>query len=244
MMIEEGGTIFEVNDPARIAFGLTRKKIRTTRISDLLKGYDYQQSYQNEEFQVLEGGVEKFFSISQSLRSTPGPVRAKILILRDITQRKKGQREREKLEHQVAQKSKMEAIGKLAGGIAHDFNNNLNPILGYARLIQEKTADQPALRRYADHIVSASENTAETVKNLLSFARMGKYLSVPVNMHVVIRDVIALLSHSMEKNVAVEERLHALHPNVVGDPAQLRNAILNVVVNAQDSMPDGGNLNF
>ena len=160
-----------------------------------------------------------------------------IIISKDITERKH-------LEQQVVQAAKMDAIGQLAGGIAHDFNNQLTGIMGFADMLQSRLADNPELRRYAEMIVQSTERAADLTKELLAFARKGKYLSTTVDIHAVIGDVVDLLNHTIDKRIRIHCELQAHPATTRGDPTQIHNALLNVALNARDAMPEGGDLTF
>jgi PAS domain S-box-containing protein len=160
-----------------------------------------------------------------------------ITIIRDVTTEKK-------LEQQLQQAQKMEAIGTLAGGIAHDFNNILTGILGHASLL--KLRNDPASKTYsaANTIEQAAERAAELTAQLLGFARKGKHRITPVDIHKVIPEAVSLLSRTIDKNIKVRQHLDSQNPIIKGDPAQIQQALLNLAINARDVMPDGGELSF
>ncbi|MBN2526347.1 MAG: PAS domain S-box protein [Deltaproteobacteria bacterium] len=155
----------------------------------------------------------------------------------DISQRKK-------LEQQLRHSEKMQAIGQLAGGIAHDFNNQLAGIMGFADLLEDELADNPRLRKYTAEILSATTRASELTFQLLAFAQKGKYLSVAVDIHKVIAEVVGLLSHSISKQICIEQHLQANPSTVKGDPSQIQHALLNLAINGRDAMPEGGTLSF
>ena len=165
-------------------------------------------------------------------------------IIRDITERKQAEKEKNELESQLRQVEKMESIGQLAGGIAHDFNNQLGSIVGFADLIRENIMDDDKLYRYADNILITAKRSADITKQLLAFARKGKYKSVKVDVHKTIYEVISLLKHSIQKKIVIRQHLNANPSTTPGDPSQLQNAILNIAINARDAMPKGGDIVF
>ena len=169
---------------------------------------------------------------------------ANLLSVRDITDRIKSEREKKELEERIKQSEKMEAVGQLAGGIAHDFNNQLAGIVGYADLLQGKLKDNSELAFYTENILKASKRAADLTSQLLAFARKGKYLSIPVDIHKTIYEVVTLLKHSIDKRITIKQHLDAHPPITTGDPTQLQNALLNLALNAKDAMPDGGDLIF
>jgi len=163
---------------------------------------------------------------------------------RDVTERRRAENTRRRLEEQLRQAQKMEAIGQLAGGIAHDFNNLLTGILGYANIL--KLAADPASSTYdaAKTIEAAAQRAAELTTQLLGFARRGKHRNTPVDMHDTIGEVIRLLRRTLDRNITIAERRGAETSTVFGDPAQLQQVVLNLAVNARDAMPEGGELAF
>jgi PAS domain S-box-containing protein len=151
--------------------------------------------------------------------------------------------ERKRAEETLRQSEKMRAIGQLAGGVAHDFNNQLGGIVGFADLLVENLAD-PTLKGYADNIIKAAMRATELTRQLLAFSRKGKYVSVPTDVHQVIGEVVEILQRSIDKRIEILQHLEAQPSNVLGDSAQLQNAILNLALNARDAMPQGGTLMF
>jgi signal transduction histidine kinase/ActR/RegA family two-component response regulator len=146
-------------------------------------------------------------------------------------------------EERLRQSEKMQAIGQLAGGVAHDFNNQLMGIMGYAELLADHL-ESASLKRYAEQIIIATNRAADLTKQLLAFSRKGKYLSMPVDTHQIIREVVALLARSIDKRIEIRQELRADPYQVLGDPSHLQNALLNLAVNARDAMPDGGRITF
>lgn len=162
----------------------------------------------------------------------------------DITERRKAEQERESAQQELAQLQKMEAVGQLAGGIAHDFNNQMAGVLGYAEMLKERLASDPKLARFINNIIVGIRRASDLTAQLLAFARKGKYLSVAVNMHNVILEVVNLLEHAIDKKIAIKQQFNARPPVAMGDPTQLQNVILNIAINARDAMPEGGELTF
>jgi two-component system cell cycle sensor histidine kinase/response regulator CckA len=158
--------------------------------------------------------------------------------------------EKKMLEEQYRQAQKMESIGFLAGGMAHDFNNILSVIIGYAYLIQKdnKVRNASGISTKLDEqvaaILKAGDRAADLVKKLLAFSRQGNFEVKPLNVHELIGDVEALLSHSIDKRITIVKNLRVKAPVVCGDQVLLQSALLNLAINARDAMPDGGTLTF
>jgi PAS domain S-box-containing protein len=170
--------------------------------------------------------------LPRALGERPGCV----LVLRDVT-------EHVKIEEQLRQSQKMESIGRLAGGVAHDFNNQLGGVLGFAELLCEQL-ENPVYRKYAESIMIAAQRAADLTRQLLAFGRKGKYQAIPVDVHQMLEEVMALLRRSIDKRIEIRPRLEASPATVSGDPTQLQNAFLNLALNARDAMPQGGVLGF
>jgi PAS domain S-box-containing protein len=191
----------------------------------------------NVETELLHQSGERIpVEISSSLVTTPD---GKVLlqgIFRDV-------RERLRLEERLRQSEKLTAIGQLAGGIAHDFNNQLAGILGYADMLADELTEATH-KRHAQSIVLSAQRAADLTQQLLAFSRKGKYLTMPVDAHRLIGEVVSVLERSIDKRIHIVQDLKAGHPIVMGDPTQLQNALLNVALNARDAMAGSGELTF
>jgi signal transduction histidine kinase/CheY-like chemotaxis protein len=150
----------------------------------------------------------------------------------------------EKSNARLRQIEKMEIIGQLAGGIAHDFNNQLSIIMGYAEILNRHVSSDERLSNYLTQVQTASKRAAGLTKQLLAFARKDVYKMETVNIHQIIKEVISLLSHTINKNITIGADLNASKYYIWGGPNQIQNAILNLALNARDAMPNGGNLSF
>lgn len=168
-----------------------------------------------------------------------------VCIIRDLSQRKKVEKETEELRDALHHSQKMDAIGRLAGGIAHDFNNLLGGIIGYAGLLQKRLHSQfPAESGILGKIIDVSKQAANRTGQLLAFARKGKYNVEPVAIHGVIDEVINLMRHTVNPKITINCRLEAPYAIVNGDRSQLYSTLLNLGVNARDALPEGGFIEF
>ncbi len=150
--------------------------------------------------------------------------------------------ERKQMEERIRHSEKMEAVGQLAGGIAHDFNNQLTGIMGFTDLLREQVRNNGTMTRYINNVLVCGRRAADLTNQLLAFARKGKYLSVPVDLHRIIGEVVSLLERSINKNITIQQDLKAQPSMTRGDPSQLQNSLLNLGLNARDAMPEGGTL--
>lgn len=144
------------------------------------------------------------------------------------------------LEATLRQTQKMEAIGTLAGGIAHDFNNVLMAILGYVELAQRKANGNDALSRDLKQITVAAKRAAELVQQILTFSRQTEQVRRPLDMQVVVKEVLSLLRATFLPTIEIRESFAAESAIVLGDPIQLHQVTMNLCMNAEYAMRDNG----
>jgi len=140
------------------------------------------------------------------------------------------------LEHNLRQVQKMEAVGQLAGGIAHDFNNLLTGILGYAELLKSEAGNPEIVQEAVDEIWSGAKRAADLTKQLLGFARRGKNRNVLIDLHELTPGVIRLIDPMLDKRISIIERFDAPRSIIRGDPSQIEQVILNLLLNAVDAI--------
>ena len=150
---------------------------------------------------------------------------------------------RSKVEEQLRQVQKMEAVGQLTGGIAHDFNNMLAVIMGGLNLLQRKLArGETDVERFVEGAIDGAQRAATLTQRLLAFSRQQPLSPEPQIINKLVAGMSELLDRTLGEQIKVETVLAAGLWQVMADPAQLENAILNLAVNARDAMPDGGRL--
>jgi PAS domain S-box-containing protein len=148
------------------------------------------------------------------------------------------------LEQQLLQVQKLESLGTLAGGIAHDFNNILGIILGHALMIERTQYNPDRVRRGLQSIISASQRGAGLVRQLLTFARKTDVLLGPVHVNHIVTEVTKLLSETFPKTIVISAELGTGLPVITADLNQLHQVLINLCLNARDSMPEGGTLSI
>ncbi len=162
-------------------------------------------------------------------------------VLRDVSERKDAEAEKRKIETQVQQAQKMESIGTLAGGIAHDFNNILMGIQGNASLMSLKTESSHPNYEKIKNIETYVENGTELTRQLLGFARRGKYHAIATDLNDVIQKSASMFGRT-KKEVRIHTDLMPTIWTVEVDRGQIEQALLNLYVNAWQAMPEGGDL--
>ena len=150
--------------------------------------------------------------------------------------------ERKRLEDQLRQSQKMEAVGQLAGGVAHDFNNLLTVIKGYCQMIFESTGPNDKVRAHVGHIDSAAERAASLTRHLLAFSRKQVLQPKVVDLNALVLNLNKILHRVIGENI--EMLISAAHTlgAIKADPGQVEQVIMNLVLNARDAMPVGGKI--
>lgn len=156
-------------------------------------------------------------------------------IVRDMTERKQ-------LEDQLRQAQKMEAVGRLAGGIAHDFNNILTVITGNCSLILDDLSFDDPLRRDIEQIKRAGERAASLTRQLLAFSRKQILQPRVINLNTVITSLESMLRPLIGEDIELHTFLESNLGQIKADPGQIEQVILNLIFNARDAMPQGGQL--
>jgi len=148
--------------------------------------------------------------------------------------------ETRRLEQQLLQAQKMEAIGQLAGGIAHDFNNMLTAITGYGNLLLMDLDEDSPLKPSVDHILSSSERAANLTRGLLAFSRKQILSPKPVDLNDIVTTIEKLLSRIIGENIILRTVLAKRDVMILADSGQLEQVLINLCTNARDAMPGGG----
>lgn len=152
--------------------------------------------------------------------------------------------ERRLLEEKYRQSQKLEAVGLLAGGISHDFNNLLTAISGYSEITLSRMSEDDPLRHNIEEIKEIGERASALTHQLLAFSRKQVLKPVVHNLNSVIQNMDSMLRRLVRENIAFDIDLSADVGNVEADPGQIEQVIVNLAINAQDAMPNGGTLSI
>ena len=246
-------TLIDFNNQACAQLGYTREEFGGLKISDIeiLEGPEEINAHIQK---IINTGYDEFETVHRTKYGKQRNIHVKAqyinlggkptyhCIWRDITYRKRAESEKEKLQSQLQQAMKMEAVGRLAGGVAHDFNNLLTVITGYSELLLQKVGKESPTRGELEEIKRAGERAATLTQQLLAFSR--KQIIEPKVMHLdrLVAEVHAMLSRLIGENIEIQT-ITGKSPGLVKiDPGQFQQILMNLVVNARDAMPGGGKI--
>jgi signal transduction histidine kinase/ActR/RegA family two-component response regulator len=172
---------------------------------------------------------------SAPLREGTGAVRGSVMVVADITDRKR-------LEEQIQQAQKMEAVGRLAGGVAHDFNNLLTVITGYCQMLLDRL--EPSDTAYEDmqQVLRAADRATTLTKQLLAFSRKQIVQPKVIDLHGLLHEMDHILKRLLGEDIELHVEAAPNLGKVRVDPGQLEQVIINLAVNSRDAMPKGGKL--
>ncbi len=188
----------------------------------------------NHTVLIARDGAERVIADSGApIRDRDGRIMGAVLVFRDIT-------EKQRMEVELSKAQRLESLGVLAGGIAHDFNNMLTSIMGYASLAKDNLSETEILYKYVDVIERAASKAADLTRQLLGFARGGKYVIRPIDLNDVVDNVLQIIKRTIDRIIDVRiTRTNELW-TVEADQSQIEHVLLNLCINARDAMPDGG----
>jgi signal transduction histidine kinase len=184
------------------------------------------------EMKKVSGEKLTVLITSSTVKDEKGNVTAYRGIIRDITEPKR-------LEHQLLQSQKMEAVGQLAGGVAHDFNNILTAMMGYCSLIQMKTKEELTKTR-AEYILALSEKAAGLTQSLLAFSRKQVINPKPTDINEMVNSTSILLQRLIGEDIELRTVLSRESITVIVDRGQIEHVLMNLATNARDAMTQGG----
>lgn len=210
---------------------------RSHEEDDILKQIEGGETVEHFETERLrkDGRIVHLSLTISPIRDAAGAVVGASKIARDITNAKKMQR-------QLRQSEKMEAIGQLTGGIAHDFNNLLGIIIGNLDLLERSLQNDEASLKRVRVAQKAAVRGADLTRRLLAFSRSEDLSPRPTQVGDCVRTTAELAARVLGPDISMKTECDPAMPPVLVDPARLENALLNLVVNARDAMPNGGRL--
>jgi PAS domain S-box-containing protein len=190
-----------------------------------------------------------YFSERDTIRNFTGiPIEEEgkqkaLIFVEDVTDREHAMEAQQKLSEQLLQAQKMESIGRLAGGVAHDFNNILSIIIGYSDLVMKSLPNDSPAQEELQIINESGKRAAKLTGQLLAFSRKQVLEMKVTNLNAIVKDMSKMLSRMIGEDVALDLDVSNRTSNILADPSQVEQILMNLAVNARDAMPQGGSFN-
>lgn len=194
------------------------------------------------DIECFDGTRKTILNSAVPIRDANKKIVGAIVVNQDMTDRKRLQDEKQRIQHQLFQSQKMESIGILAGGVAHDFNNLLTIILGYVQVILEDTNQADSNYYDLQEIEKASMRAANLTRQLLLFSRKQPMESVPLDFNETIDGILKMLRRLIGEDIAIHTEMASNLSIILADPGNIEQVIMNLTVNARDAMEKGGEL--
>ncbi len=220
----------------------------TERVNQALVDLIQENKRYDIEYEIREeatGQTKVIHSIAELVSENGIPVKV-LGVIQDVTEQKAAEKKRKELEDQLQHAKKMEAIGMLAGGVAHDLNNILGGLVGYPQLLLLQLPEDSPLRKSILTIQKSGEKAAAVVQDLLTLARRGVVVSEAVNLNDVISEYLKSPEHEKllfyHPGVHLKTHLEKNIHNILGSSTHLSKTVMNLISNAAEAMPDGGQI--
>lgn len=247
------GKYLYVNDAACKMHGYTREELLSMSVSDVAPDFP-PDAWQLHWDELKQEGCLHFETVNKTREGQAFPVEVtanylsidgieyNCAIVRNISDRKEAEAEKQNLMVQLGQSQKIESIGRLAGGIAHDFNNLLTPILGYAGLLKGSLPPDSRDFERVDKIMQAADKARVLTQQFLSFGRKQILEMKIIDMNNVILSFYEILRRTIRENIAIQLNLTEITYGIRADRNQLEQIIMNLAINAQDAISDRGSI--
>jgi PAS domain S-box-containing protein len=217
---------------------LVRAK-NTGFLNNIRAELEKEQCSRFEATMVMHDGTLREMGVSLSpLCEETGTLSGAVILIRDLTSSKIAEADRLKLEQQVQHTQKLESLGVLAGGIAHDFNNLLSGILGNAELAVRKLPEATDALTLMEEIIKGAKRAAGLSRQMLAYAGKGSFVKAPLKLNPLIREMGELLRVSVSHKISLKFELADDLPEVLADPAQIGQVIMNLITNASEAIGD------
>lgn len=244
------GYLMKINKAWKVTLGFTEEELMSEPLENFIHPDDIEPTRREVARQI--GGKSTINFINRyrtqegsykwlEWNATPMAGRSLLYaVARDITERKQAEDERRKLQDQLQQAQKMEAIGTLAGGIAHDFNNILGAIIGYAEMAQEDCPPGSMAGDDIRQVLTASNRAKDLVQQILAFSRQAEVEKIPLRPALIIGESIKMLRSSLPTSIEIQQDIDAEAGPIVADPTQVHQIVMNLCTNAFHAMEGTG----
>jgi len=249
--LDKADRIESFNQTAEETLGFKETEMKGMRWSEVVRKEENGKASKDTEFKsrktfeakiTKRSGEELLISWQVNAVRKNGERSGTICFGTDITEKKKQEEQRLALERKLLDAQKLESLGVLAGGIAHDFNNLLAAILGNANLAALHVRGKEPTEGYMRNIEKASLRAADLCKQMLAYSGRGRFLSQHMDLNEVVRETVDLLEVSITKKASLRVEFRPDLPAVHGDPAQIRQVVMNLVINASEAIGEHSGL--
>jgi len=239
ILCDMSGSVIDANPQACCMHGYSRDELVRLSLGHLIRA-DYHNvvktiyayAVRDEIFQEEVIAVRKdggFFEVDMRGKAFDEMgMRRLLVIMRDLT-------EKLRLEHQLQQAQKMEAIGRLAGGVAHDFNNILTAIIGYSELLKEDLPHDDDSREHVQEVLQAGSRAKEVVGQILAFSRQEENVRMPLDIHLIVKEALKLVRSTLPTSIEIRTNI-APCGTVLGNATQIHQIIMNLCTNSYHAM--------
>jgi len=252
LIFTEDDLVIELNDQAAQMFGFVPPEVVGKNILDLVAPESRAVVEQNIR-SSFEGTTEgwglrrdgsRFLVESRARRLFYKGRQTRVLAIRDVTERRRAEESRARLEEQLTQSQKLEAVGRLAGGVAHDFNNMLSVILGHSELALQRMSPSEPLHHDLSQIQQAGRHSAELTRQLLAFARKQTVSPKVLDLNATVTGMLKMLQRLIGEDITLTWKPGADVWPVRIDPAQIDQILANLAVNARDAIDGVGKVSI
>ncbi len=192
---------------------------------------------QAHNFEFEEKSLNGIFDVTVSpLSDGEGSITSFVHVMRDVTERKQAEEERQKMEMQFQHTQKLESLGVLSGGIAHDFNNILTIILGHCYILKEYNNSDADRETHLGMIETAGNRAADLCRQMLAYAGKSPLLQTEFSMWMLVDEIVKMLTSAIKKNVTIKLDMKRDLPMIVGDSSQIQQVVMNLIINASEAI--------
>ncbi len=246
-LTDETGQMQYVNNEASRELGYSKEELLQMTVWDIDRHFSQQEWFSLWD-NFLEQGRIDFESVHMRKDGSVFPVAINanyiqyhgkgynLGLVSNITERKRNEAQRQQLEEKIVQTQKLESLGILAGGIAHDFNNLLAAIMGHSELTKRRLPPGAAAIENLQQIEKAAERAADLAKQMLAYSGRGKFVLETIDLNFLLQEMLHMLQVSISKKAVLRLRPYASLPAVSVDATQIRQIIMNLVINASEAI--------
>lgn len=245
----DSGSIIDGNPAAEKFYGYSCTTLATMNIAEInqlppeeIMTYLGQADQENQNYFIFPHRLSTGEIRTVEVNTSPINLQGKLLlfsIIHDITERKKAEEEKKKIEMQLIQSQKMEGLGRFAGGIAHDLNNVLYPIIIEIELLLEKSVPDTHLHQTLNQVLKSACRQRDMVRQIVSFSRRTDNKLNPIKVTPVLEETIDLLRSSLPSTLRIVKHIDVHSDTILGDPTQVQQVIMNLFRNAADAIGSG-----